>query len=1083
MVECKDTLGRTIPAYTNYVGHKSNRLTGLGINNNGELVFPYGKEDTDYNIENNPTSGYVFNGATSVFWCRLRDLLPGEIKSTFTSVSSECFSATNLINQFDEFQECYPEEIWRLDIQRKYIRTFTGESIDNSKPKQDTQYLRDMMQGRKKYQRRQWVRNQEIYFGTKNLMNTVVGDDNRITFRCFTPTGDDVVVPPDYTLKITPYSDMYVSVMFGNGGVQQVRAKGGQEYTIECPLSSMDDTQVTIYGANRIQALNDLSACYIAANNFSMATKLRKLVLGNTTEGYNNSRLISLTLGNNKLLEELDIRNCGNLTGSINLAQCSNLLRLYASGTKLTGVTFATNGKVEIAYLPDTINNLVMRNLNNMIDFQASLDSIENLTLEGGTLDNLQIIRDTIDTLQVLYLYNIDWEIGDTELLNKMLKLFFSLVTGRVYVSGQIRQQELNKYANAWNDLEVTYDPAHMVTQYLITFVNDDGTVLFEEWVDRGEKPFDPIETGDIPIPTKESTPQYDFTFTNWDDLDSTTLENRTITAQYSETIRQYTVTWYARKGVILESVVANFGDEVVYSGELPTNTSEESSYVYNVFAGWDNSTGFIREDTDVYDIWDRAELPPVGKELKDMSFAEIYGVCTAGKATDYFEDKDYFDFTMGQDFNFNNVRSEVLLKDTFFNGKTCIETDIKLFDEDSPSFTMAVEYEFLDSCQLSETLVSAYTENGSEGFRLRFNQNPNIQWGDKNTNVGYQSNRDIVVIRHIKGSKNLMLYGIDIDSGNGCYQLELSTAKLIRTKETSTNQSLIFGAVKYDDGTFGYYATGWVHLCKIWYDDLGEDVSQKLGSWIHEPMRMEFTGANRYRIANSGKRAGGTFISNNLLSKLFYMGNKDVTGAWETCKMRQFISTRVYDGLPLVLKSIIKLVATPFQLKGKTEASYVNDYITLPSVIEVISTTSSQYVYEGEHISFYTDNKSRIKYSQRIITDESKYFNKTDYPEDPTIDSDNNVKEGDTWGVYIYLSAETVAKHSKIGHHTLSSSYNVTAADGGLWLYDISWWLRSVTSDSDYRFSNIDNNGGVITKMWANYAGDARGVLIEFSI
>ena len=153
-------------------------------------------------------------------------MLPSEITSTFTSVAAECFSATHLINQFDAYQECYPEEIWRLDIQRKYIRTFTGESIDNSKPKHDVQYLRDMMQGRKKYQRRQWVRDQEIYFGTKNLMNTVVGDNNRITFRCFTPTGDDVVVKPDYTLKITPYSDMYLSVMFGNGGTQQIRAKG-----------------------------------------------------------------------------------------------------------------------------------------------------------------------------------------------------------------------------------------------------------------------------------------------------------------------------------------------------------------------------------------------------------------------------------------------------------------------------------------------------------------------------------------------------------------------------------------------------------------------------------------------------------------------------------------------------------------------------------------------------------------------------------------------------------------------------------------------------------------------------------------
>ena len=1087
MVECKDTLGRTIPAYTNYVGHKSNRLTGLGINNNGELVFPYGKEDTDYNIENNPTSGYVFNGATSVFWCRLRDLLPGEIKSTFTSVSSECFSATNLINQFDEFQECYPEEIWRLDIQRKYIRTFTGESIDNSKPKQDTQYLRDMMQGRKKYQRRQWVRNQEIYFGTKNLMNTVVGDDNRITFRCFTPTGDDVVVPPDYTLKITPYSDMYVSVMFGNGGVQQVRAKGGQEYTIECPLSSMDDTQVTIYGANRIQALNDLSACYIAANNFSMATKLRKLVLGNTTEGYNNSRLISLTLGNNKLLEELDIRNCGNLTGSINLAQCSNLLRLYASGTKLTGVTFATNGKVEIAYLPDTINNLVMRNLNNMIDFQASLDSIENLTLEGGTLDNLQIIRDTIDTLQVLYLYNIDWEIGDTELLNKMLKLFFSLVTGRVYVSGQIRQQELNKYANAWNDLEVTYDPAHMVTQYLITFVNDDGTVLFEEWVDRGEKPFDPIETGDIPIPTKESTPQYDFTFTNWDDLDSLALENRTITAQYSETIRQYTVTWYARKGVMLESVVANFGDEVVYSGELPTNTSEESSYVYNVFAGWDNSTGFIRENTDVYAIWDRAELPPVGKELKDMSCAEIYGVCAAEKASEYFEDKDYFDIQFGQDFTFSNIESKVILENKFFNGDEYFDTDIKLFDADSPSFTLAIDYEFVEPNNANATLMSCFDESGSEGFRLKFSTNPIIQWGDKSITVGSKNNRTMVVLRHIKGSN--MLFSYISNLSDEIYDNEISKNESIRNRDTLSNNTLSFGAVRFDnDGGHDYYAKGWIHWCKIWFDDLGDYVAKNLAAWTHETIRMEFTGANRYRmVGNTSKKANGSFLSNNSLKLLKRVNPTNTNaGGWDASELRVFVNTRVLTALPIKWQSAIKKVKIPALAGNKSsEILFSEDYIYLPAMVEVGGSTSEPYINEGTLINFLTSNTTRIKSPELIIRDDAQFFTSST---DPTEDTSCTVREGDVWAIsgtsYVYISADTAAKHTKIGFTNISNQRNKKASDGGYWINGAGTRQRTalVNSTSEFGYTNTAGKSGIISG--GSYVATAtQGIPIGFSI
>ena len=120
-------------------------MTALGINNNGELVFPYGREDTDYNIEGNPSSGYVFNGATSAFWCRLRNLLSPEISDTFKNVQKECFSANHLIKEFDAFQECYPEEIWRLDVQRKYIRTVNESFINGAG---DPQYLKNMAQGR-----------------------------------------------------------------------------------------------------------------------------------------------------------------------------------------------------------------------------------------------------------------------------------------------------------------------------------------------------------------------------------------------------------------------------------------------------------------------------------------------------------------------------------------------------------------------------------------------------------------------------------------------------------------------------------------------------------------------------------------------------------------------------------------------------------------------------------------------------------------------------------------------------------------------------------------------------------------------
>lgn len=1072
-------------------------MTALGINNNGELIFPYGKEDTDYNIDGNPASGYVFNGATSVFWCRLRDLLPGEITSTFQNVTAECFSATNLIQQFDDYQECYPEEIWRLDIQRKYIRTFTGESVDNSKPKHDVQYLRDMMQGRKKYQRRQWVRDQEIYFGTKNLMNTVVGDDNRITFRCFTPTGDDIVVQPDYTLRITPYSDMYISVMFGNGGTQQVRAKGGTEYTIECPLATMDDTQVTIYGANRIQALSDLSACYIAANNFSMADKLRKLVLGNTTPGYNNSRLVSLTLGRNELLEELDIRNCKNLTGSINLAECSNLLKLYAEGTSLTGVTFATNGKVQIAHLPGTINTLTMRNLNNLTDFQATLEALETLTLQGGTLNSLEVINNCIDTLQVLYLYDIDWtgsnSLADTTLLNQLYNLFYSMITGKVYISGQVRNQELVNYENSWKDLDVSYNAENLVTQYLVTYVNadDKNSILFTTYVDRGSTPPDPYAEGWIEKPTLESDAQYNYAFgtetdgvynvgSGWTDMDNVVISPKNITAVYTKETRKYTVTWYSRAGLSLGSVKAEYGSEIVYSGDTPMNTTEEDILIYNVFAGWDKSTGFITEDIDVYAIWERAELPTTEKDLKDMTPGEIFAVTTSGETKNYFTLKDYVDITLGHDFNFKNVESEVLAENLYLDGQTAIDKQISLFGENDRSFTMAIDYQF-SSTDSNSTLVSCFEENGAEGFRLCYNEKPKIQWGDATQKFGSGKRRDIVVIRHRKGENKLYIYA----SNNTASSFDMSILKteITRSRSTITDQILTFGAIRFKaDGGYDDYGHGHIHWCKIWYDDLGDVNACQLAAWYHEPIRMEYCGTGLYRLSgDTSQKTNASFICNHLLEGRGQQMNTSNTNGcgWESSIMRTFLNTRFHAALPTVWESMVKKVKINTSAGNKsTDILISEDYIYLPCIKELNNTNNTPYPSEGDYITWYTSNSARIKFKGYKILDGANIYTSSS---DPSTNLVNNIKEGDIW---------IHSGDKNIGHIYVTQQYldeygitpQYTASIGGGWIASNIWWLRSPEVNGNTYFWVVNNIGACVTGSTA-FAGQTNSVCPCFSI
>lgn len=1050
--------------------------TALGINNSGELTMTYGKEDIDYKVDGDPSSGFIFNAAQSVFWMRIRRLMRSQLQAMYLDrESAGCWSAESLINQWDAWQEQFPEELWRLDIERKYLRTYQAGTI---------RFLNEMMNGRKKYQRRQFERDQEAYIGTKYVGTTVRAD--QIMFRCNTPSS--AVVAPDYTLHLVPYSDMYLTVLYGNSPAPvQVRAKAGTEYTLETALTEMDDTAILIYCASRIQAINDLSACYIHDNDFSKASKLKTLIIGNTTAGYANQFLTTLNMGNNTLLETLDIRNCPNLTGSINLSACENLVNLLAEGTAITSVLFAANGKIAHAHLPGTINSLTFRNIQYLTDLVvASYDNLEALTCEYSNIDALAIIQTAISTLQICRVLGIDWELATTDTLNAIIAMSQSLLTGQVYISGAIRNQELLSYDSAWPDLDVTYDSQNLVTQYLVTFVNADGTTLYETYVDRGSVPVDPVTAGLIQTPVKPADAQYTYSYTGWDDAESPILAAKTITAQYSETIRTYTVQWLSRVGLVLETQTVQYGEEAVYSGDIPTNTEDEASYTYNLFAGWDKSTGCITGDTNVFAVWERAELPAVGKDSSQMTRAEIFAVAQAGLSSTYFEDKDFFDMTMGWDFTFSNVESRTVLENRFFDGTQYYDTGIKLFDESAPDFTLAMEFEYLDTTENSGTLISCFEESGSEGFRVRYSANPVLQWGDKEFRVGTADGRHIVVIRHKAGSNKLFIYASDVTSAN-TYDLSLAAAELIRTRSTQFDGVLSFGAVRFAaDGGHDYYGKGWIHWCKIWYADLGANVARKLASWIHEPVRMEFAGADRYRLAGTTSvKANSSWLANNMLTRLRVMNPTSTNvGGWEESALRGMLNDRVFNGMDYGWQAMIKQVKIPASAGNRSSEIIVsNDRIYLAATREIGGYTGSPYDSEGSPISWFTSNAARIKFNGIIRHDDAQVITSDT---DPTQLSGYTIREGDIWinsanssYGFIYISAETAAKHTTIGCRKVSSGDNIVAGDGGLWMRAWVWWLRSPYASNAMYFCSVYSYGN------ANYfyAAYSYGLALGFSI
>ena len=120
------------------------------------------------------------------------------------------------------------------------------------------------------------------------------------------------------------------------------------------------------------------------------------------------------------------------------------------------------------------------------------------------------------------------------------------------------------------------------IKTYNITWVDGNGKTLQIDKVKYGETP---AYTGETP--TKASTAQYEYTFNEqWSPALTKVTCDATYTAQFTEALRSYTVTWVDEDGkTTLHSATVNYGVAPKYEGKAPTKENT-AQYTYT-FEGW----------------------------------------------------------------------------------------------------------------------------------------------------------------------------------------------------------------------------------------------------------------------------------------------------------------------------------------------------------------------------------------------------------------------------------------------------------------------------------------------------------------
>ena len=564
----------------------------LGINNEGSLAYEYNLEDTDI-----VDGDVVYTGQNSVLWNNFRDAFQNEIRDMYVSLRSMSdgdeshespFSYYRVAKLFKEHQSVWPEALWNEDAFTKYIQPYLVNGED---------YL-DRLQGDKGSQRDWWLYGAFGYWDSKYQCGDAAS--KRIILRCYTVAD----------ITITPYSHIYGRIRYGSYDTVK-RCERDRSYVMECGADEMYDTETYIYSADRISSVGDLSPLTVGEFNSAAAMKLRDIKLGDEDPSYENLRLgakNSVTVGNNNLLESVNVANCKAFgTGTqkvLDLSGCSSLKTVIATGTKLLGVTLPDGGHLETLKLPATLTNFTILNHHSLetviFEGYGDLGTLHVENTEGLPIEDLILNNTKLNRVRMI---NVNWTASGADELQSAYDILstcggidahgnntdHAVITGVITVDEEVPDTLIQSFGESFPDVLII---ANGHATCVLRFTNWDGTVLYTENVEYGEYAVDPVAAEYIETPTRPDAERIRYTYSGWSRGLTNITSHAIIYAMFSEERAWFAIfqNWdgtelYRELVLTGESAVDPVTARLIQTPERPADTDYSYSYI-----GWDRS-------------------------------------------------------------------------------------------------------------------------------------------------------------------------------------------------------------------------------------------------------------------------------------------------------------------------------------------------------------------------------------------------------------------------------------------------------------------------------------------------------------
>ena len=572
--------------------------SSLGTDNKGNLTFEYWMEDIDFTAAGDP----VFNGQNNVFWSNLRECFADEIRDEYRRLRTEIgadgkalLSYDKVDGLFHDHQSQWSEAIYNEDAWRKAVEPL--EQIG------DDQYL-PMQQGKKEQHFKHWMYNRFRYLDSKFETGAALDNENRIMMRAHAQGN----------IWLTSYINMYGQVYYNSERAEH-RMTRDTAYEFKWNAMGAEDAVIGVNSAPMITSLGDLSPLMLEYCHIQYASHLTELKIGDAGDEehpYVNDNFVALTLGNNKLLRTLDVRNCTSLTQAVDASGCTNIEHIYFDGTAITGLTLPNGGIIKTLHLPETITNLTIRNQTGITDFVLpSYENITTLRLENvSSAVPMVDILDAVPANSRVRLIGFNWGFDSVEDIFSFYDRLDTLrgldengnntdkaqMSGTVWVNS-LTGAQLAEMLDRYPNIAVGY--AHITSN--LYFYDDTGTTLLytASIVDGGDGSYGGI------TPSKSTTAQYTYSFAGWSltpggSANSNAMKavtaDRNVYAAYTATVRTYTVTWYNGSTLLETDTNVPYGTTPTYNGGTPVYSGDDAEDYE--FAGWSPTVAAITGNT-----------------------------------------------------------------------------------------------------------------------------------------------------------------------------------------------------------------------------------------------------------------------------------------------------------------------------------------------------------------------------------------------------------------------------------------------------------------------------------------------------